>query len=113
METFPIALAAALAAIGGTALTRVIDLWFAKRHRVGPLVAETDAAKRELIETLEQTAQARADRISTLEDELRDERESRAREVEGLNLRVQRLERALGLCLDRLTEDGKGLPDLD
>lgn len=102
MDSLLIAVTAATAAIGGTALTRAIDLWFARRYKVGPLVAETDAARRELIETLEQTAQARNDRIAALEGELREEKVSRAREVEELNLRVQRLEKALSLCLDRL-----------
>lgn len=113
MDPLLIALATAAAAIGGTAASRFIDAWFARRAHIGPLVAETDAARRELIETLEQTAKARADRINTLETELAEERRQRSESEAGFNLRIQRLESALGLCLDRLTETGQSLPDFD
>lgn len=97
-----LALATAVAAIGGTAISRFIDQWFARKANVGPLVAETNAARTELIDTLEQTATARADRIASLEEQLAAEQAARAREVADLTARVQRLETALNLALDRL-----------
>lgn len=115
MEPILVAVVAACSAIGGTAASRAVDLFFAKRAGVGPLVAETDAARRELIETLEQTAAARGDRIAVLEAELEAERAARGAEVEALNKRVARLETALSLALDKLAENGQTitLPPLD
>lgn len=113
MEPLVIALASAIAAVGGTAVSRFIDQWFARRAHVGPLVAQADAARNELIDMLEQTATARADRIKALEDELASERAARARDVGELQTRVTRLETALSLALDKLAEAGKTLPSLD
>lgn len=112
MEPLVIALASALSAVGGTAISRFIDQFFARRAHVGPLVAEANRAREELITTLEQTAAARADRIKSLEDELAAEKAARDKEVGDLNRRVQRLETALSLALDKLAEEGKTLPAL-
>lgn len=84
MEAVLLAVCASLAAIGGTVGTRIVDRWFARKG-VGPLQAE-------LMDTLEATAKARADRIADLEAQLDEERSERHR-LEGL-LTAERTERA-------------------
>lgn len=91
-----LALVAAVIAIGSTTGTRIVDRWFDRKNPY----------RRELVETIEQTSKARADRIEQLESDLATERAKTSRqgiEIGELKQRVERLERALDTCLQRLT----------